>query len=255
MSHWIDTHTHIYSSQFDKDREEVLERSRANGVEQLFMPNVDYTTIDAMLEVESRWAWCSPMMGLHPCSVKKNFERELYTVEEWLARRKFSAVGEIGTDRYWDTTFWDQQCEAFTIQVRWAKQFALPVVIHSRESMDETITLVESLQDGTLTGVFHCFTGTVEQARRIIALNFHLGIGGVSTFSKGGLDGVLPEVPLEHIVLETDSPYLAPVPHRGKRNEPSYIPLIARRVSEIMHVSTDELQRRTTENALKLFAT
>ena len=253
MSHWIDTHAHIYSEEFDGDRQEMLRRCSENKVDSIFMPNVDHTTIDIMMEVESRWKGCVAMMGLHPCSVKKDFQRELYVVEEWLSKRKFAAVGEIGTDLYWDKTFWDQQCEAFTIQVNWAKKFDLPVVIHCRDSLDETIALVENLQDGKLTGIFHCFSGSVEQAEKIAKLNFHLGIGGVATFKKGGLDAVLPEVPLDRIVLETDSPYLTPVPHRGKRNEPAYIPLIAQRVADIKQVSLDELQKHTTDNALKIF--
>jgi TatD DNase family protein len=193
------------------------------------------------------------MMGLHPVSVKKGFERELYIVEEWLARRKFCAVGEIGTDLYWDKTYWDQQCEAFTVQVNWAKKLGIPVVIHCRESLDQTIALVEKLQDGTLSGIFHCFGGSLEQAEKISKLNFYVGIGGIVTFKKGGLDEVLPEIPLERIVLETDSPYLTPTPHRGKRNEPGYIPLIAQRVAELKKVSIDELQQKTTGNALSIF--
>lgn len=250
---WIDTHAHIYADAFKGDRDEMLERARSSGVTEIYMPNVDHTSIDAMLEVESRWQGCYAMMGLHPCSVKKGFERELYVVEEWLSKRKFVAVGEIGTDLYWDKTFWDQQCEAFRIQVSWAKQFGIPVVIHCRESMDQTIEMVEQLQDGNLSGIFHCFTGNVEQAEKIVKLNFHLGIGGVSTFKKGGLDTVLPSVPLDRIVLETDSPYLSPVPHRGKRNEPSYIPIIAQRVADIVQVPLLELQSKTTENAKNVF--
>jgi len=253
MSHWIDTHAHIYLKEFDQDRQEALRRGAEYNVQQIFMPNVDHTTIDSMLEVESRWPSCVAMMGLHPCSVKKDFERELYIVEEWLLKRKFAAVGEIGTDLYWDKTYWDHQCEAFTIQVSWAKKFDLPVVIHCRESLHETIGLVEKLQDGQLTGIFHCFTGTVADAERIVKLGFSVGIGGVSTFKKGGLDSVLPEIPVDNIVMETDSPYLAPVPHRGKRNEPSYIPLIGQKVADIKEISLDELQDQTTKNALKLF--
>lgn len=252
MSHWIDTHAHIYLKEFDADRQEMLERCLQNSVRHIFMPNVDHTSIDAMLEVESRWAGCVAMMGLHPCSVKKGFERELYVVEEWLTRRKFAALGEIGTDLYWDKTFWDYQCEAFIVQVKWAKQFGLPVVIHCRESLDETIDLVESLQDGHLSGIFHCFTGTVTQAERIVKIDFHLGIGGVATFKKGGLDAVLPEVPIDRIVLETDSPYLAPVPHRGKRNEPSYIPLIAQKIADIKEIPLEVLQQQSTANAMKI---
>lgn len=253
MDYWIDTHAHIYAEEFREDREEMLQRCRDQKVDRIFMPNVDHTTIDSMLEVENRHSQCHAMMGLHPCSVKKDFERELYMVEDWLSKRKFSAIGEIGTDLYWDKTFWDQQCEAFSIQVQWAKKFRLPVVIHCRESLDKTLALLEPLQDGTLTGVFHCFSGSVAQAEKIAKLNFFVGIGGVATFKNGGLDAVLPSVPAERIVLETDSPYLAPVPHRGKRNEPSYIPLIAQRVADIMTIELERLEKQTTENALALF--
>jgi TatD DNase family protein len=253
MGHWIDTHAHIYLKEFRDDLPSAIERAHELNVKELFMPNVDHATIDAMMEVESRHAGCYAMMGLHPCSVKKDFERELYIVEEWLSKRKFVAVGEIGTDLYWDKTFWEQQCEAFKVQVGWAQQYELPIVIHCRESLDQTIDLVEQMQDGNLTGVFHCFTGSVEQAERIAKLNFFLGIGGVATFKNGGLDKVLSSVPLERIVLETDSPYLAPVPHRGKRNEPSYIPLIAQRVADIKQIPLDELMTKTTENAHQLF--
>jgi len=253
MNYWIDTHAHIYAEEFDGDRQDMMERCRENGIMKIFMPNVDHTSIDKMLDLESRWEGCHAMMGLHPCSVKKGFERELYIVEEWLSKRKFSAVGEIGTDLYWDKTFWDQQCEAFNIQVAWAKSFGLPVVIHCRESLDETIALVEKLQDGKLTGIFHCFGGTAGQAEKITKLNFFHGIGGVATFKKSGLDDVLPEVPLGRIVLETDSPYLSPVPHRGKRNEPAYIPLIGQKIADIKKVSLEEVKEKTTLNAESLF--
>lgn len=253
MNFWTDTHAHIYAEEFDADRDDMLERCRGQNVIKIFMPNVDHTTIDKMLDLESRRKECHAMMGLHPCSVKKGFERELYIVEEWLSRRKFCAIGEMGTDLYWDKSFWDQQCEAFNVQVGWAKKFGLPIVIHSRESLDETIALVEKLQDGKLTGVFHCFGGTLAQAEKISKLDFFIGIGGVSTFKKSGLDAVLGEVPLERIVLETDSPYLSPVPHRGKRNEPAYIPLIAKKVADIKNITLEELQKSSTANALKIF--
>lgn len=233
----------------------MLERAREQGVERIYMPNVDHTSIDGMLELEFRHpAQCVALMGLHPCYVKKDFQRELYLVEEWLSKRKFAAIGEIGTDLYWDKTFWEQQKEAFTLQLEWAKKYRIPVVIHCRESIDETIEIVSQHKDDNLRGVFHCFTGNVDQAKRITELGFFLGIGGVATFKKGGLDAVLPEVGLEHIVLETDSPYLAPVPHRGNRNEPAYIPLVADRVGDIKQLSVGEIRRVTTSNAMRLFS-
>lgn len=253
MEHWTDTHAHIYATEFDNDRSDVLNRCTDNDVRDIFMPNVDHTTIDRMFEVESRWKVCHAMMGLHPCSVKKDFQRELYVVEEWLSKRKFTAVGEIGTDLYWDKTFWHQQCEAFEIQVKWALQYELPIIIHCRESLKETIELVRNLQDGKLTGIFHCFSGNSEQAEEIIKLNFYVGIGGVATFKNGGLDTVLPDIPIDRIVLETDSPYLAPVPHRGKRNEPAHIPLIGQKVADVKKVSVDELRKQTTDNARNIF--
>jgi TatD DNase family protein len=252
--YWIDTHAHIYSEDFDADREKMLERSEESGVGKIYMPNVDHASIDAMMEVELK----NPekylsMMGLHPCSVKKDFEKELYIVESWLTKRKFMAVGEIGTDLYWDKTFWEQQQEAFKIQIGWAKKYQLPIVIHCRDSMNETLELLEPLLDGKLKGTFHCFTGTPEQAKRICDMGFYLGLGGVTTFKNGGLDKVIPDVDINHIVLETDSPYLAPVPNRGKRNEPSYIPIIAERVADLKKMSLSELKTITTSNALKLF--
>ena len=254
MDFYIDTHAHIYHEDFINDRLDMLHRCEEQQVSRIFMPNVDHASIDGMMELESRFPnQCTAMMGLHPCSVKKDFERELYIVEDWLSKRKFSALGEIGTDLFWDKTFWDQQQEAFLIQVNWAKQYSLPIIIHCRESIDETIALVENQQDGKLTGIFHCFSGNAEQAERITKLGFYLGIGGVATFKNGGLDKVLPEIDLAHLVLETDSPYLAPVPHRGKRNEPSYIPLVAKRISEIKNCSIEDVQKKTTQNALKLF--
>jgi TatD DNase family protein len=255
MNYWIDTHAHIYSEDFDSDRAEAIDRALDAGVQRLYMPNVDHASIDGMLALEMKYPeHCFPMMGLHPCSVKADFEKALYHVETWLAKRSFAAVGEMGTDLYWDKTFWEQQQEAFRIQVGWARQYKLPLVIHCRESMEETIRMIEELQDGTLRGIFHCFTGNRQQAERIIKAGFLLGIGGVSTFKKGGLDLVLPDIGLEALVLETDSPYLAPVPHRGKRNEPSYIPIIAQRVADLLQRDLADVQKITTHNALKLFS-
>lgn len=251
----IDTHAHIYLEEFDADRTDMMHRSEEAGVDKIYMPNVDHSSIDGMLELELKHPnVCIPMMGLHPCYVKKDFEKELYLVEDWLNKRKFSAVGEIGTDLYWDKTFWPQQKEAFKVQVGWAKKFKLPVVIHCRESIDETIALLEPLLENGLKGVFHCFSGTLAQAEKVIAMGFYLGYGGVATFKNGGQDKVIPHIPLESIVLETDSPYLAPVPHRGKRNEPAYIELVANRVADLRGISGTEVKQKTSQNANQLFS-
>jgi len=254
MNNFIDSHAHIYLDKFKDDLSDVIERAVEKGVSKIFMPNIDHTSIDNMLEVEHNFPKnCFSMMGLHPCSVNKNFEKELYQVEDWLNKKDFCAIGEIGTDLYWDKSFWQQQQEAFKIQVNWAKERKLPIVIHCRESIDETIEMVEELKDDRLSGVFHCFTGSVEQARRIEALGFYLGLGGVSTFKNGGMDQVIPDIDINRIVLETDSPYLAPVPHRGKRNEPSYIPDIAKKIASYKQLGLDEVAEVTTANSLKLF--
>jgi TatD DNase family protein len=251
---FIDTHAHIYAQQFEKDQADTIQRAFEQGVNKIYMPNIDHTSIDAMLEVEAKYPEnCFAMMGLHPCSVKQDFEKELYKVEDWLNKRSFVAVGEIGTDLYWDKTFYEQQAEAFKIQVEWAKKHQRPIVIHCRDSFQETIDLLTPLMDDKLTGVFHCFTGSVADAQQVIELGFYLGIGGVSTFKNGGLDKVLPEVPLEHLVLETDCPYLAPVPHRGKRNESAYVPLIAQKLAEIKGITVEDVAESTTQNAENLF--
>lgn len=250
----IETHAHIYAEQFKDDIDHVLERSQEAGIEKIVMPNIDHTSIDGMMELEERNpSFCYATMGLHPCSVKKDFEKELYIIEEWLGKREFVAIGEMGTDLYWDKTFQDQQVEAFKIQVEWAKQFKKPIIIHCRESLDLTIDLVESLKTDELTGVFHCFNGSAEQAERIVGLDFYLGLGGVTTFKNAGMDKVVPELDLERIVLETDSPYLAPTPNRGKRNEPAFLELIAQKIADYRQMSLEDLKTQTTSNAIKLF--
>ncbi len=250
----IDTHAHIYLPQFDEDRDEIIASAQALGVTQILMPNIDHSSVEAMLAVEEKYPTvCRSMMGLHPCSVKEDFEQELKVVEEWLQRRPFLAVGEIGTDLYWDKSHFAQQQEAFRIQSEWALERGLPIVIHCRESIDETIELVAPFADRGLRGVFHCFTGNVDQAQRIIELGFMLGIGGVATFKNGGLDKVLPHVAPEYLILETDSPYLAPVPHRGKRNEPAYVRLVAEKVATYLGTTIRELDDITTANAINLF--
>lgn len=251
----IDTHAHIYSEEFKEDRNDMLRVAFEKGVEKIYMPNLDHTSIDGMMELEAKYpGQCMAMMGLHPTYVKKDFEKELYLVEDWLRKRKFAAVGEIGIDLYWDVTFRPQQEEAFKIQVELAKKHHLPIVIHCRNSMKETLDLLQSLVSDELKGVFHCFIGTVEEAKQIIEMGFYMGIGGVATFKNGGLDKVLPDIDLKHLVLETDSPYLAPTPHRGKRNDPGFIPLIAQKVAEIKKIGLEEVAKETTFNALQLYA-
>lgn len=250
----IDTHAHIYLEEFEKDIDEVISRSDELGVKKIYMPNIDHTSIDSMLELEERYPdKCIAMMGLHPCSVKEGFEKELYLVEEWLSKRKFAGVGEIGTDLYWDKTFWNEQQEALNVQLDFAKQYEIPAILHCRDSIDETIELVEKKKDDKLSGIFHCFSGGVAQAEKIVEFGFYLGIGGVSTFKNGGMDKVIPELPLDKLVLETDSPYLSPVPHRGKRNEPAYVELVANRIAELKSISVEEVKAATSNNAIEIF--
>lgn len=249
-----DSHAHIYSDKFKNDIDNILAKAFEQNVNKIYMPNIDHASIDGMMELEEKYKnQCFSMMGLHPCSVNKDFEKELYIVEEWLHKRPFTAVGEMGIDLYWDKTYFEQQKEAFRIQANWAKKLKLPIVIHTRNSMAETIELMEEIHDENLTGVVHCFTGNVDDANRIIALGFKLGIGGVATFKNGGLDTVLPHIDLEHLLLETDSPYLSPKPHRGKRNEPSYIPIIAQRIADLKEVDVSEVEKVTDANAAAFF--
>jgi len=251
---FIDTHAHVYSEQFLGDKSEFLERAALSNVSTILMPAIDAQTHAAMLEMEASGpVKCISMIGLHPCSVKEDFERELEIIDHYLRNRKFVALGETGLDFYWDTTFKEQQYQAFERQIEWAIQYDLPIVIHSRSSTKECIDLVARYVNRGLKGVFHCFGGSREEANQIINLGFYLGIGGVLTFKKSGLDEVIKQVGLERVVLETDTPYLAPVPYRGKRNEPSYIPLIAQKLSEVMGVTIDEIAEITTNNAKKLF--
>lgn len=253
---FIDTHTHLYHKQFDQDRTELVQRSLDAGVTKLFLPNIDLLSVDALHEICDQFPdICFPMMGLHPCSVGEDPSRDLAEIERLLGSGRYWAVGEIGIDLHWDKTWLTQQQDAFRQQVRWAKELALPVVIHCRESFKETIDIIEEEKDEHLTGVFHCFTGTPDEARRIIEVGgFMLGIGGVITFPKSGLAETMAEVGPEHCVLETDSPYLAPVPYRGKRNESAYIPLIAEALAHATGISIDELGRITTANAELIFA-
>lgn len=255
MHQYIDTHAHLYSRKFEQDRDDMVRRAVRAGVTRMYLPNIDAGSIEAMVNLEAAFPeHCFAMMGLHPCSVQPdNYEAELATVEQQLAARKWVGIGETGIDLYWDKTTLDIQKIAFARQIDWAKELQLPIIIHSRVSNRECIDLVRAGQDGRLRGIFHCFSGTVEEAREIIDLGFMVGIGGTLTYPKSELPGVLREIPLEHIVLETDAPYLPPVPHRGKRNESAYIPLIAEMLSEVKVLPLAQIAKVTTENALRMF--
>jgi len=251
---FVDSHAHIYSEKFSEDRNQVIDDSISLGVTKIYLPNIDHDSIDSMFEVESNYPNnCFSMMGIHPCSIQKGFEKQLYEVEEWLTKRPFAAVGEIGTDLYWDKSLFEYQKEAFKVQCSLAIKHNLPVAIHCRESIDETIDILEEDSFKGLKGVFHCFTGTEDQAKRIIDLGFHLGIGGVLTFKNAKIDQALKDIGLEHLMLETDSPYLSPTPHRGKRNSPEYIPLIAQKLADIKEIAIEEVAAITSRNAVGLF--
>lgn len=251
---FIDTHAHIYADSLKEDIREVMERCQEASVNKVLMPNIDHASIDDMLEMEHKYPEvCMAMMGLHPCSVKKDFEKELYLVESWLQKRTFIAVGETGIDLYWDKNTLKYQQEAFAIQLELAKKYKIPIVIHCREAFEETIKLVEKHYDENLRGVFHCFSGSIKEAERVTALHFKLGIGGVASFKNGGLQEVLPELKAGDLLLETDSPYLAPAPHRGKRNEPGYIPIIAQKMADNMNMDLEEIAEITTQNARNIF--
>jgi TatD DNase family protein len=249
-----DTHTHLYSSQFQEDRNEMMQRAIEAGVSRLFVPSIDSTYTQKMYDIESQFPDnVFLMMGLHPTYVKENYLEELAFVETELERRKFYAIGEIGMDLFWDKTFLKQQQLAFQYQIQLAKKYKLGINIHCRDAFDETFDVLESEKATDLFGIFHCFTGDLDQAQRAISLGMKLGIGGVATFKNGMIDQFLHEIDLQHIVLETDAPYLAPAPHRGKRNESSYTLLVAQKLAEIYKVSVEEIAQITTENSKAVF--
>ena len=252
----IDTHTHLYSEEFSSDRDEMIQRAVTTGVTKFYLPAIDSSTHANMLALEDQYPdKVIAMMGLHPCSVKaETWKKELALVEDYLSKKNFAAIGEIGIDLYWDKTTLDIQIKAFERQIDWAVERDLPIVIHTRESFDEVFAVLERKQHPKLRGIFHCFSGNLDQAKRAIDLNFILGIGGVVTFKNGKIDQFLHEIPLDKIVLETDSPYLAPVPHRGKRNESAYIGLVAGKLVDIYGKSFAEIDKITTENAERIFA-
>ena len=247
----IDTHAHIYLPEFDEDRKAIIAAAETAGVKEIYLPAIDSSTHEAMFRVEQQFPNCKCMIGLHPCSVKEDFSGEIETIKTYLAKRKFIAIGEIGLDFYWDKTYTDQQYEAFHRQIELALEYNLPIAIHSRSAIDECIDVVAKYPD--LRGVFHCFSGNEAQAKKIIDLNFLLGIGGVVTFKNSGLDKVISNIGLSALILETDAPYLSPVPHRGKRNEPAYTALVAEKIASILDLSLAEVALTTSQNAEKLF--
>lgn len=250
----IDTHSHLYSSQFDEDREEVVKRAIDNGVERFYIPAIDSSYTQRMFDLEEKYPKnVFLMMGLHPTYVKENVAEELAHVKEWLDKRHFYAIGEIGIDLYWDKSYLKQQQHAFRVQIQWAKERKLPINIHCREAFDEVFEILEQEKSPELFGVFHCFTGNLEQAKKAISYNMKLGIGGVVTFKNGKIDQFLHEIPLSEIVLETDAPYLSPKPFRGKRNESSYLTYVLEKLEEIYHKPAAEIAKITSENAKNVF--
>ena len=248
-----DTHTHLYSEAFDEDRNEIIQRALKLNVERFFIPAIDSTYTKAMFKLESDYPMhVFLMMGLHPTHVKDNYKEELKHVEDMLAKRSFIAIGEIGIDLYWDKTTLSMQQDAFRTQIKLAKQYKLPIVIHCREAFDEIFEVLEEEKADDLFGIFHCFTGTLEQAYKAISYNMKLGIGGVVTFKNGKIDKFLNQIDLKHIVLETDSPYLSPVPYRGKRNESSYIIKVLEKLSEIYMLPQEKIAKITTANSIDI---
>ena len=250
----IDTHTHLYGEAFDEDRTEMVQRAVQTGITQMYLPNIDAESIQPMYDLCTLFPDnCFAMMGLHPGSINENWEAELEIIRLNLFSNDHIAVGEIGMDLYWDKTFKAQQAEAFRIQIIWAKELHLPIVIHAREAFDEIFEVLESERSDDLFGIFHCFTGTKQQAEKAISYNMKLGIGGVVTFKNGKIDQFLNEIELKHIVLETDAPYLAPIPYRGKRNESAYITEVVDKLATIYQLSFDEIAKITTQNSKDIF--
>ncbi len=250
----IDTHAHIYSEDFLHDVDNVLQRAYDNDVKKIILPNIDTASVKRLLDLTDAYPHlCYPLMGLHPTSVAADYREELQALEYWLEKRKFYGIGEIGIDLYWDRTYLNEQQDAFRYQLKLAKSNQFPVVIHVRDSFDEVYAIIKEEQDGKLNGIFHCFTGTQTEAEKIVDLGFLLGIGGVVTFNNSNLSDVIKSIPLQNLVLETDAPYLTPVPKRGKRNESAYLVYVAQAVARIYDVSVNEIAEITSENARNLF--
>ncbi|MCO5285355.1 MAG: TatD family hydrolase [Chitinophagaceae bacterium] len=251
---FIDTHTHLYTEEFNNDRKEIILSAIGQGLSQFYLPAIDSSTTQAMLDTKNMFPdRIFLMAGLHPCSVKENFKEELKHVESFMEQHDFKGIGETGLDFYWDTTYVKEQKESLHRHIEWAIHFKKPLILHTRNSTRETINIVKPYISQGLTGIFHCFSGTAEDAAEVVDMGFFLGIGGVITFKNSGLDKVISKIDLSHIVLETDSPYLAPVPYRGKRNQSGYIPLIAQKLAEVSEVELEEVARITTSNALNIY--
>lgn len=249
-----DTHTHLYYTVDEEERAKQMERCFKNEITRLFLPNVSSQSVSMVMDLAIAYPQnCFPMLGLHPCDVKENFEEELSLINQYIEKNKIYAIGEIGIDLYWDKTFLKQQQQAFITQINWAKNLDLPIVIHCRDAFEEVFEVLQSQKDDKLRGIFHCFTGDINQANTAIDLGFYLGIGGVVTYKKAGLDKVVEEIDLQHIVLETDAPYLAPTPYRGKPNESSYLINIAQKVADIKNISLAQVAEITTANSVKIF--
>jgi TatD DNase family protein len=249
-----DTHTHIYYEADEEKLDQQMQRCRDNGIQRLFLPNVDSTSIPLVLGLGKKYPeTCFPMLGLHPCNVKGDYEEDLSQIYEAIQKNKVYAIGEIGIDLYWDKTFIKEQQHTFRTQINWAKELDLPIVIHCREAFDEIFEILEDLKEEKLRGIFHCFTGNLEQAQLAIQLNFYLGIGGVLTYKKAGLAEVIQDINLQYLVLETDAPYLAPVPYRGKPNESAYLIHIAQKLADIKEMSLAQVAEVTTANSIKVF--
>jgi TatD DNase family protein len=251
---FTDTHTHLYSEEFNDDREAMVKRAIDARVKRLFLPNIDIKSIQPMLDLVWKFPdHCFPMMGLHPCSVDEHVEAHLFQIQKWFKKRKFYAVGEIGLDFYWSVEFKEQQIMAFKKQIQWAIQMDLPINIHSRNSTDEVITILQKMKHPLLRGIFHCFSGNAQQAKQVTELGFYLGIGGVLTYKKSELPDAIVDIDLQHLVLETDAPYLSPVPYRGKRNESAYIVNIAEKLAELKNTTVEKVANITTDNSMKIY--
>jgi len=251
---FVDSHSHIYSEEFSTDRADVISRAVKAGISKIVLPNIDSSTIKPMLDLaDSNPQLFIPLLGLHPTSVKEDFRKELQIMEYWFEKREFAGIGEIGIDLYWDKTFINEQIEAFKIQISWAKKRRIPIVIHVRESFQEVFEVLQQEKEESLKGVFHSFTGNAEQAEQVIDLGFKIGIGGIVTFKNSGLDMIVQQIDLRHILIETDSPWLAPVPHRGRRNESAFITAVASKIAMLHETSIEEVGRITTQNAQQLF--